>query len=168
MPVYGPTDPLLPQVTRPVAEGHRLEVGARTFQVWALPGHTRHLVAFHLPAERLLFSSDVLFPGGCGRRAPDVPAADYFASLQRVAALPDDTLVYAGHEYAAENLRFAAAVAPGDPAVAARGREVAALRAAGRPTIPFRLGDERASNLFLRAPDAAAFDALRRRKDVFA
>ncbi len=167
VPVYGPADPLLPQVTHPLADGATLVVGARSFAIWDLPGHTRHHLAYHLAAERLLFSGDVLFPGGCGRRAPELAAADYFASLRRVAALPADTRVFAGHEYAAENLRFAAAVAPGDAAVAARRAQIEALRAAGRPTIPFRLGDEQASNLFLRAPDAAACAALRRRKDVF-
>ena len=167
VPVIGPADPRIPAVTRIVADGDRFAAGARAFDTLAVPGHTSAHIAFHLAADAVLFSGDVLFPAGCGRRAPEATPEQYFASLRRLAALPDDTTVYAGHEYAADNARFAAAVAPGDPAVAERCRALAALRAAGRPTIPFRLGDEKASNLFLRAPDAAAFDALRRRKDVF-
>jgi hydroxyacylglutathione hydrolase len=167
-PVIGPVEPLLPFITRPVGEGDQLELGGLALDVWATPGHTASHIAFLAAGCGVLFSGDVLFPGGCGRRAPAVSAATFHATLQRLAALPDETRVHAGHEYAEENLRFALSVAPDDAAVQAQARRVAEQRQAGQPTIPFGMGDERRSNLFLRAPDAAAFDALRRRKDVFA
>jgi hydroxyacylglutathione hydrolase len=86
-------------------------------------------------------------------------------SLQRLAALPDDTRVWCAHEYTAHNLRWAHAVAPQDVAVHRRLQEVLRTRAAGRPTIPSSIGLERATNLFVRAPDAESFARLRRSRD---
>ncbi len=81
--------------------------------------------------------------------------------------LPDSTLVCAGHEYTAANAKFALAMEPDNQALQERAAEVAALRAAGKPTLPVALGVERATNPFLRAPDAETFRKLRAAKDNF-
>ncbi len=125
------------------------------FEVLDVPGHTLDHIAFF--ARRLgasdprpvLFCGDTLFAGGCGRVFEGTPA-QMSASLARLAALPDDTLVYCAHEYTASNLRFARAVEPGNAALAERERGTAALRAEGRPTVPSTLALERATNPFLR------------------
>lgn len=148
------------------------------------PGHTSGAISYHLPESAAVFTGDTLFLAGCGRLFEGTPVQMH-GSLSRLAALPDDTRIYCGHEYTASNLRFAAAVEPGNEAIQARAREVERTRTAGAPTIPGTMTDERATNPFLRAhvPDVAraaraaepadsdapvdVFAALRRWKDRF-
>ena len=81
-------------------------------------------------------------------------------SLLKLRNLPDDTQVYCGHEYTAANVAFALTIEPDNKALQARAAEVAALRAAGKPTIPVTIGAERAANPFLRADDAGLAESL--------
>jgi hydroxyacylglutathione hydrolase len=80
-----------------------------------------------------------------------------------LGALGDDVLVYPGHEYTEKNLRFALEVEPDSAAVRARIERVAAVRAQGAPSVPSTLGEERASNPFLRVrePGVRAFARTR-------
>ncbi len=117
-------------------------------------------------APSVLVCGDTLFSLGCGRLLEGT-AADMFASLRKFDALPDDTLVCCGHEYTESNARFALHADPGNAALAAYAAGVRARRAAGQATVPSRLGDERACNPFLRAPDVATLADLRARKDRF-
>ncbi len=126
------------------------------------PGHT--LGAITYVVEGCAFTGDTLFAAGCGRVFEGTMAM-MFASLGKLAALPADTRVYFGHEYTASNLRFAAAAEPDNVAIAARARRVA--DAAGQPPTPSTIGDELATNPFLRARDAEAFGKLRTWKDGF-
>jgi len=107
-----------------------------------------------------------LFSLGCGRLFEGT-AADMFGAFQAFGPLPDETLVCAGHEYTASNAKFALHVDPENTALQARAAEIAALRAAGRATLPVSLGVERATNPFLRAKDAETFGRLRTAKDSF-
>ena len=147
-----------------LADGSRLAIGSIEAEVWSVPGHTLGHIAFVLPGHALV--GDTLFAGGCGRLFEGTPQQMH-ASLQRLATLPDETIVYAAHEYTVSNYRFLAARAPDDPEVARRLAEVSALREAGRPTLPTTIGEERRSNLFVRAPDADEFARLRAAKDSF-
>lgn len=145
-----------------------------------VPGHTRAHVAFYLPSQQLLFAGDTLFSAGCGRLFEGT-AAQMHDSLQRLSTLPEDTLLCCTHEYTLSNLRFAAAVEPANEAVRQRQQEVEALRAQGLPSLPVRLGREKAYNPFLRchlpelaraaqmgtAPPLEVFAALRAWKDRF-
>jgi hydroxyacylglutathione hydrolase len=97
-----------------------------------------------------------------------------WTSLQKLAALPDDATLYCAHEYTLSNARFAASVDAANPDLSARIGEIERLRAAGKPTVPMRLGEEKATNPFLRAPqllphlaDWEAFAEIRKRKDAF-
>lgn len=176
VPVYGPDDGRIPAVTNVVGEGDRLPLpgfGGLAFDVLFLPGHTLTHIAFHAPG--LLFCGDTLFACGCGYLFEGT-AAQLHASLTRLAALPAATRVYCGHEYTEANLRFAHAVEPANPGIAAWQAEAGAQRAAARPTLPSTLGRESAVNPFLRcgvpavkaAAEAHAGHALKDEVEVFA
>jgi hydroxyacylglutathione hydrolase len=154
----------IPFQTRGVADGDRFSLLGQPVEVLAVPGHTRAHLAYHLPLQGELFCGDTLFAGGCGRLFEGTPA-QMRASLGRLAALPPDTRVWCAHEYTEANLRWAAAERPGDGAIAERLRTVLHTRAHGRPTIPSSIGEERRSNLFVRAADAQELAALRSSKE---
>lgn len=173
----------IPGQTTFVDEGDEIalgeEIGARIIHN---PGHTSGAISFHLAENGAVFTGDTLFCAGCGRLFEGMPGQMH-ESLARLAALPEHTAVYCGHEYTAANLRFAAAVEPGNQAVKERAARVRAQRDRGEPTVPGTLADELATNPFLRASqppvietvrdrarsDAPAdiFAALRRWKDAF-
>ena len=157
IPVYGPAREPVPALSHAVGDGSRVRLPAPglTLEVLDVPGHTVGHVAYY--GQNRLFCGDTLFACGCGRI--DQPAAVMYASLQRLAALPADTRVYCTHEYTAANIRFALTVDALNPALLARRAEVEGLRAAGQPTVPTRLGDERSINPFLRcdAPKLHSF-----------
>lgn len=157
VPVIGPEKdrPRVPAITAGVAEGGRVRVGTAEAAVHEAPGHTAHHIVFHFAAEAALMAGDVLFSLGCGRPIEGT-AAQLWRSIHRLRdMLPDETILCCGHEYTADNARFALSVDPDNAALKARAAEVAALRAAGKPTLPVRLGDERKANPFLRADDSA-------------
>jgi len=114
----------------------------------------------------VLLCGDTLFSVGCGRLLEGT-AAEMFASLAKLAALPDETLVACGHEYTENNVRFALTVEPENMALHARALEVKQLRGAGRPTVPSMLAQEKAVNPFMRAGTAARLAELRAAKDAF-
>ena len=153
VPVYGPPSPAIPQITHPLGEGDRLLLPDFALEVIAVPGHTLdHIAYIHRPARgepARLFCGDTLFAGGCGRLF-DGSASQLYDSLMRIAALPDDTLVYCAHEYTLDNLRFGAAVEPDNRDLVERLRTVAAQRQRGEITLPTNIGLEHRTNPFLR------------------
>ena len=154
--VFGPAEESITGCTDPLSGGEAIDVLGERVAVLAVGGHTRGHIAYYVPGA--LFCGDTLFGAGCGRLFEGTPA-QMCASLDRLAALPDDTLVYCAHEYTEANLRFAAAVEPGNAALRARVARVAALRAAGRSSVPSTLGEEKASNPFLRCNEPAVIEA---------
>jgi hydroxyacylglutathione hydrolase len=156
----------LPKLDQAVREGDTVKVGNATLHVIDTPGHTIGHIAYYSPDGDILISADTLFSLGCGRLIEGT-AADMFASLQKFAALPPDTLVCCGHEYTASNARFALSVDPDNHALQARAAQVERQRAAGQPTVPTRLSAELAENPFMRAPDAASLAKVRTQKDNF-
>ncbi len=170
----------IPGIDVKVGEGDTVTLGAHTARVIETPGHTSGHIAYWFEKAGALFCGDTLFSLGCGRLFEGTPA-QMWASLLKLRALPDDTRVYCGHEYTNDNVAFALDLDPGNAAIKRRGAEAQALGDAGRPTLPARLGDEKAANPFLRADDpglkqavglaghdaVAVFAEIRRRKDVF-
>ncbi|MDE2580481.1 MAG: hydroxyacylglutathione hydrolase [Rhodospirillales bacterium] len=156
----------LPRLDRAVKEGDTVALGGASARVIETPGHTRGQINFFFPDGLVLLSGDTLFSLGCGRLIEGT-AEEMFASLAKLAALPDATLVCCGHEYTESNGRFALSVDADNAALRARLAEVAAQRAAGRPSVPSTMASERAANPFLRAPDVSRFAALRAAKDKF-
>ena len=153
-------------VDRIVAEGDRVKIGTLEAAVWDIPAHTAGHIAFHFEEPRMIFVGDTLFAMGCGRLFEGGPE-QMFANMQRFAGLPDETLVYCGHEYTLANGRFAAHADPGNQAVAERLERVAAMREAGQVTLPTTIGEERATNPFMRAADVGELARLRQAKDTF-
>lgn len=149
IPCYAPHDERIPQATHRVGEGDFLEIAALgiTFNVIALPGHTRSHIAFY--GQNYLFCGDTLFSLGCGRLFEGTPA-QMLSSLDLLSTLPDATWVCCGHEYTINNGRFAQLVEPGNLARDQRLDEALSLRACGLPSVPSTLANERACNPFLR------------------
>ena len=156
----------IPGIDTPLKEGDTIRLGAHIGEVWEVPGHTLGHVALIFRDAGVAFVGDTMFAMGCGRLFEGSPDQMH-ASLQRLAALPDDTILYCAHEYTLANARFAAHAFPGDAAIADRLATVAALREAGEATVPTSVGEERATNPFLRAASAEQFAQLRTAKDRF-
>ena len=156
----------IPSIDLALKEGDTVRLGEHVGEVWQVPGHTLGHIALIFRDERIAFVGDTMFAMGCGRLFEGTPE-QMFASLQRLADLPGDTLVYCAHEYTLANARFAASALPGDAAIAARLAAVIAQREAGIATVPTTIADERATNPFLRAADAEGFAQLRLAKDRY-
>lgn len=170
----------IPGIDVQVADGDTLPFGATSAAVFEVPGHTSGHIAYYFESDGVAFVGDTLFALGCGRLFEGTPE-QMWTSLQKLMALPDDTVVYCAHEYTQANAAFALSVEPGNAALAERAEEIAALRAAGTPTVPTTIALEKATNPFLRPdsdnlrqtvglPDASlveVFAETRRRKDHF-
>jgi hydroxyacylglutathione hydrolase len=176
--VVGPAEVTrISPLDREVRGGDYVMLGETRFEVMESGGHTLGHLAYYDADDRVAFVGDTLFALGCGRLFEGKPD-QMWASLQRLAALPDDTRVYCAHEYTASNARFALSV-DDDPALQARADQIFAARERGEPTVPTTIGLEKATNPFLRAPllanrvgaagkaDFEAFAAVRAAKDMF-
>ena len=156
----------LPRLDQAVREGDAVSLGSASARVIDTPGHTVGHISYFVEPGAVLLCGDTLFSLGCGRLLEGT-AADMFASLRKLAALPAEALVCCGHEYTQSNARFALTEEPGNVALRRRAAAVDQARQAGQATVPTRLAAELAENPFLHAADAAALGALRARKDRF-
>lgn len=170
----------VPAVDAHVREGDTVLVGNLQAHVWETPGHCQDHVSYWFAADRSLFCGDTLFTLGCGR-VLEGTYNDLWNSLQRLAALPDEAKVYSGHDYVLSNGRFALAADPNNQALQARMREAEAAKEEDRFLVPSTIGEEKATNPFLRAgepalarsvdkegaPPAEVFAALREWKNRF-
>lgn len=142
----------IPGCTRWLSEGDTVTFAGHTGRVWYVPGHTRGHIAYHfetLSAQGDLFIGDTLFGGGCGKLFEGTHA-QLLAALERVRALGDATRVWCAHEYTLKNLEVAQRLGEKNAQLDARVAAVRSARAAGRPTVPLTLGEEKATNPFLR------------------
>jgi hydroxyacylglutathione hydrolase len=184
LPVYGHVSDRgrIPEQTEFLSDEQPLAAAGLNFVALHIPGHT--LGALGYVGHGAAFTGDTLFAAGCGRLFEGTPEVMHRSLNEKLGALPDQTLIYCGHEYTAKNLKFAEHVEPGNAQVQARAARVAQLRGGGLPTVPSTLADERATNPFLRCsePDvvahaaarlatdrspAAVFAVLRSEKDAF-
>lgn len=180
--VYGPAREagLIPGLDVEVKEGDTVSVGHADATVIDTAGHTRGHVSYYFPNEGAVFVGDTLFSVGCGKLL-EGDASTMWASLSKLAGLPPETKVFCGHEYTGANCRFALTIEPENEALQARAAEVAQNDANGRPSLPTTIGQELATNPFLRAsspeiqarlgmegaPLEAVFAEVRDRKDMF-
>ena len=156
----------LPKLDVAVKEGDTVLLGNAKGRVIDTPGHTRGQINFFFPEGPVLLSGDTLFSLGCGRLIEGT-AGEMFESLAKLASLPGDTKVCCGHEYTESNAKFALTVDPDNAALKARVAEVQKQRAAGQPSVPSLMSDERAANPFLLAKDVASLADVRGKKDRF-
>jgi hydroxyacylglutathione hydrolase len=170
----------VPQVDETVSEGDRVKVGGIMIDVLETPGHCADHVAYWFKGQKTVFAGDTLFALGCGRIFGCTPE-EFYHSMQKFAAMPDETVVYCGHEYTLSNARFALTVDPANLALRTRALEIENKRAQGQVTLPTTIGLEKATNPYLRTADAgiqaalgmigasptAVFAELRERKNRF-
>ena len=170
----------LPALDMAVSEGDTISIGSQNGQVIDVSGHTLGHIAIHFTDSAAVFTADSLMALGCGR-VFEGTKTQMWDSLQKLAALPDETTVYSGHEYTQSNAKFALTVDPSNAALISRASAVDAARAKGEPTVPSTLAEELATNPFLRANDpeiqahlgmtgadpADVFAEIRTRKDCF-
>jgi hydroxyacylglutathione hydrolase len=170
----------IPGIDVELDEGDRYRLGEAEAEVFFVPGHTRGHIAYWFAESQALFCGDTLFALGCGRLFEGSPQ-QMWSSLSKLRALPPETRVYCAHEYTQANARFALTVDPDNAALIARSQAIDETRAAGRPTVPSTLGEERETNPFLRADQEAlaaaiglagadpvsVFAEVRQRKDRF-
>jgi hydroxyacylglutathione hydrolase len=160
-PAVGPAREVAATLDRRLSEGDRITVPGLGVELSTLdiPGHTAgHIALF---GEGMLFCGDTLFACGCGRLFEGTPV-QMVDSLGKLARLPAETRVYCGHEYTLANIRFAQAVEPGNEALAQRRAREEAKRGRGEPTLPSTIGEELATNPFLRCADPAVVAAAQR------
>jgi hydroxyacylglutathione hydrolase len=154
------------KMDRIVAGGDSARIGALEAELIDIPAHTAGHVCFHLPEAQIAFTGDTLFAMGCGRLF-EGDAAQMFANMQRLAALPAETRIYCGHEYTLANGEFALIVEPDNATLKRRVEEVRAQRDRGEVTLPTTIALERATNPFMRAASIDELAARRAAKDAF-
>lgn len=180
--IIGPKDEAdkIPQIDEAYGHGEHFAFGKHRVEVIGTPGHTLGEVSYHIPDQGMAFTGDTLFALGCGRIFEGT-AEMMWQSLQRLAGLPRDTIVYCGHEYTLSNAKFAVTIDPDNQALTTRLDEIIQLRAENKPTLPTSIGLELDTNPFLRpgdknirenlgmmkASDTEVFAEIRTRKDNF-
>ncbi|WP_341367387.1 hydroxyacylglutathione hydrolase [Yoonia sp. BS5-3] len=157
----------LPPLDLEVREGDQLTVCGLSTDVIDVSGHTIGHIAFHMPGAGYAFTADSLMAMGCGRLFEGTPA-QMWASLCKLRALPENTMICSGHEYTAANARFAASLDGANPDLILRIKGIETARAAGQPTVPSSLQEEKRTNPFLRAdvPDFKAVMGMQDASDV--
>jgi len=170
----------IPGIDVEVDDGDRYRFGEAEAEIFFVPGHTSGHIAYAFREQKALFCGDTLFALGCGRMFEGTPQ-QFWTSLSRLRALPDDMRVYCAHEYTQSNARFALTVETGNQQLKARSAAIDAARARGEATVPSLLGEEKATNPFLRVDvpavqaavglaggdPVAVFAEVRHRKDAF-
>lgn len=178
--IYGPDkeSSRIPGISHPLKDGDLLEMLGLSARILWTPGHTLGAICYFLEAQQILFCGDTLFAMGCGRLFEGTPE-QMWQSLQRIAELSDETLVYCAHEYTLANSRFAVHAEPGNQDLLQRVQQVQQMRQENLPTVPTTVGLEKKTNPFMRAEcglfeqkyqrslAVETFRALRSGKDVF-
>jgi len=183
--VIGSDKQRIPGIDFFVEDGQILTFGNTKIEVLATPGHTRTAVCYHRQPSNdsetgILWTGDTMFVGGCGRLL-ECDARSMWDSLQRLAALPDKTLLYCGHDYTLENYEFALQIEPNNQVVEKLLSEIRQKQQQGEYSVPSTMSQEKSTNPFLRvktsqikaslnmpqAGDVETFAELRRRKDIF-
>ncbi len=170
----------IPGIDVELSEGSKFAFAGQPVEIIETPGHTAGHICYYLPQSQVAFVADTIFAMGCGRLL-ERPAPVMFESLKKLVALPAATALYCGHEYTLSNARFALTIDPTNSALKERAAKVEALREANKPTLPTTMGEELATNPFLRwhdpairknlgmvdATDDEVFAEIRKRKDNF-
>jgi hydroxyacylglutathione hydrolase len=155
----------IPGIDEWLVHGDIFQLGSAKAEIIETHGHTSGHICFWFHDHAALFCGDTLFSLGCGRLFEGT-AQQMWESLNKIAALPDNTMIYCAHEYTASNGAFCITIEPDNEDLKARIKEVSKLRENNLPTLPVRLDTEKKTNVFLRAGSAENFAAIRRKKDA--
>jgi len=149
----------IPGLTHPLNDGDEVRIGELRGKVLFIPGHTRGHIAYLF--ENKLFCGDTLFVAGCGRLFEGT-AEQMHDSLTKLRQLPEDTLVYCGHEYTEKNIQFALTLEPNNKHLTEKMQRARSLRAKGISTVPSTMAEEMETNPFLRWESKEIQDNLRK------
>ncbi|KAJ1665852.1 Cytoplasmic glyoxalase II [Coemansia sp. RSA 1813] len=146
--VYGGDRARIPGLTKQLNDGDEFKLGSLSIRAIQTFGHTTSSICYYIQDsdDKVVFSGDTLFVGGCGRLFEGTPQDMHTSLNKKLAALPKDTKVYAGHEYTRNNLRFALTVEPNNKTL----KEKAQRCEAAQCTMPSTIGEELATNPFMR------------------
>ncbi|TWW80594.1 probable hydrolase PNKD [Takifugu flavidus] len=162
--VYGSATDNIPGLTHPLSHGDSIIFGRMHFKSLFTPGHTVGHMIYLLDGSTIgspssLFSGDLVFLSGCGRMF-EGSATTMLSSLDTVSSLSEDTLMWPGHEYAEDNLLFAAEVEPHNTVRENKYQWVLLQRGQKLCTSPSTIGEEKQYNPFLRIHSAELHLAL--------
>ena len=163
IPVYGPHNSPAKCITKTLQENDDLILHGIRFSVIEVPGHTNDHIAYFssspLDTNHVLFVGDTLFGGGCGKLFEGT-AQQMYSSLEKIKGLPQNTLIYSGHEYTLANLNFAISVEPDNKKLRKRYQDDCQKRNMNQPTLPSLLSLELDTNPFLRVSNESVFSAI--------
>ncbi len=154
----------LPKCDRYLNEGDKVTFGTHKFNIIFTPGHTLGHICYHSSTDNIIFCGDTLFLGGCGRMFEGT-ADMYFNSLNKLKALPENTLIYCTHEYTIPNYSFLKKHAPEHLDIKEYAEKMRSIYRQKGITVPQPLKEELKHNLFLQVESAEAFAKLRKLKD---
>ena len=117
--VIGPDHEGIPGLDKVVSEGRVIKLGKHEMRALETPGHARRDLSYYMPRAGIVWTGDTMFMCGCGRLF-ECDAREMWESLTKLAALPDKTIVYCGHNYTHDNLLFAQSVDPENEQLAKR------------------------------------------------
>ncbi len=155
----------IPTLDVHVSGGDVVNFGTTKASVIDVPAHTAGHIAYHFGDEGIAFVGDTLFAMGCGRLFEGT-AAQMYDNMRKLESLGDETVIYCAHEYTQSNGRFALTVEPENQALVSRMEQVTAMRERGEPTVPTSIGEERATNPFMRARSVEELASRRAAKDA--
>jgi hydroxyacylglutathione hydrolase len=170
----------LPILDVKLSNNDQIKIGSLQFQILDVPGHTIGHIAYYCASQGIIFTGDSLMALGCGRLFEGTPKQMY-SSLTKISQLPNDTLIYSGHEYAKNNAKFALSVEKENKYLDKRFNFIKENIRKNIPNVPETLIEEKRTNPFLRAhlpelknslnmvnsSDDQVFKLLRELKDAF-
>ncbi len=151
------------QSTSPGVESREFPILGTVCRSFATPGHLAVCKSYYFPILGICFTGDTIIGGGCGRLMDGTPEC-YFQSLEKIKLLPDETIVFGGHDYLEANMKFSLSVDPDNAAMQAR---LERYKTDPKSAIFVTLEEEKKTNPFLQVDSREAFAELRRRKDIF-
>ncbi len=166
--------------TNIISEGNKIITTLNEFDIISAPGHTLDHIVLCDHNNYFLFVGDVLFRLGCGR-VFEGTFQQMQNSLKKLLNLSDEMLVYCGHEYTLNNLKFLEHIFIKNAILENTKKQISSDLASKGRSIPFRLGEEKICNPFLnqkcemaeefrkknKYSDSEFFSYLRREKDSF-
>jgi len=156
--VYGGKGDNAPGVEIEIGQGDKLKVGNLTIQGIHTPCHTQGHVCYYVDVNdgpNSVFTGDTLFVGGCGHFFDGTPKQMHSA-FKKLGALPDDTLVYVGHEYTVANLKYAKYAERENELITQKLEWAEERRNQNKSTMPSTMAEEHATNPFMRCADGVS------------